>query len=174
MKLDYRIGHGFDVHAFVEGRALILGGVEVPYRYGLLGHSDADVVIHALCDALLGAVALRDIGFHFPDSDSQYKGADSMLFLSKIVADLQQKGWGIGNADITIIAQAPKLSDYIPAMGERLASAMNITLDEMNIKATTTEKLGFTGRKEGIAAQAVVLLGRLDGAALSYEKIHAR
>ncbi len=153
-----RIGHGFDVHCFTEGRSLILGGVNVPYDKGLAAHSDGDVVIHALCDALLGAAALGDIGQHFPDSDSEFKNIDSRVLLRRVVELLKYKGWRTGNADITIIAQAPKMAPHINTMRENLASDLDTNIDNLNVKATTTEKLGFTGRGEGIAVHAVVLL----------------
>lgn len=153
-----RIGQGFDVHAFAENRKLILGGVEIPYELGLAGHSDADVLIHAICDALLGAAGLGDIGHHFPDNDPKYAGIDSTKLLSEVMCNLADKGLKVGNIDATVIAQRPKLATYIPAIRERLAGLLEIEIDLCNIKATTTEKLGFTGRGEGIAAQAVVLL----------------
>jgi len=156
--MNMRVGQGFDVHAFCEGRKLIIGGVEVPYSLGLAGHSDADVMIHAICDALLGAAGLGDIGHHFPDSDPQYAGIDSIELLVSVVESLNEHGWRVGNLDATVIAQAPKLAPYIAAMRERLAGVIGIAVEALNIKATTTEKLGFTGRGEGIAAQAVVLL----------------
>jgi len=153
-----RIGQGFDVHAFAEGRKLILGGIEVPYHLGLAGHSDADVLIHAICDALLGAAGLGDIGHHFPDNDPQYAGIDSTKLLSEVMKSLTENNLKVGNLDATVIAQKPKLATYIPAMRTRLAGLLGIEAGLCNIKATTTEKLGFTGRGEGIAAQAVVLL----------------
>jgi len=156
--MNIRVGQGFDVHAFCEGRKLMLGGVEIPYRLGLAGHSDADVLIHAVCDALLGAAGLGDIGHHFPDSDSQYAGIDSAKLLSFVVESLKENGWRLSSLDTTIIAQEPKLAPYIEAMRKRLADVMGIDVDALNIKATTTEKLGFIGRGEGIAAQAVVLI----------------
>lgn len=156
----YRIGNGFDVHRLVEDRPLILCGVTIPYDRGLLGHSDADVAIHALCDALLGAVALRDIGFHFPDSDPSYKGADSRMLLRETLSIIRlQRNLAPVNVDITIIAQAPKLLPHIPAMIENMAADLRLPLDCVSVKATTTEHLGFTGRGEGIAAQATALLG---------------
>ena len=155
-----RIGHGYDVHRLTEGRKLILGGVEIPYEKGLLGHSDADVLTHALMDALLGAAALGDIGQHFPDSDDRYLGADSIELLIKVCALLDGRGYRVGNADITVIAQRPKLAPYIPRMRERLAEAMGVETDAVNVKATTEEKLGFTGEGLGIAAHAVALLER--------------
>jgi len=156
--MNMRVGQGFDVHAFCEGRKLMLGGVEVSYKLGLAGHSDADVLIHAVCDALLGAAGLGDIGHHFPDSDPQYAGIDSVELLASVVKSLDEKGWRVSNLDATVIAQAPKLAPYIEAMRERLADVIGIDVDALNIKATTTEQLGFTGRGEGIAAQAIVLL----------------
>ena len=153
-----RIGQGYDVHRLVEGRRLILGGVEIPYEKGLLGHSDADVLLHALMDALLGAAALGDIGRHFPDKDPQYEGADSMELLGRVCALLRQKGYRVGNCDCTVIAQRPKLAPYIPAMRENIASALGIPTDRVSVKATTEEGLGFTGEGAGIAAQAIALL----------------
>ena len=158
--MNIRVGQGFDVHAFAAERKLILGGVEITYHLGLAGHSDADVLIHAICDALLGAAGLGDIGHHFPDTDPQYKGADSTELLASVMESLQELGWRVGNVDATVIAQRPKLASYLPAMCERLAEVIDIEDDLVNIKATTTEHLGFTGRGEGIAAQAVVLLHR--------------
>lgn len=158
---NFRIGNGFDVHRLVEGRPLILCGVNIPYDRGLLGHSDADVALHALCDALLGAAALRDIGFHFPDTDPRYKGADSRLLLRETLRIIaEQRGLRPVNVDITIIAQAPKLLPYIPAMIESVAADLALPPDCVSVKATTTERLGFTGRSEGIAAQASALLAR--------------
>jgi len=153
-----RIGHGYDVHRLVEDRKLILGGVEVPYERGLLGHSDADVLTHAVMDALLGAAALGDIGQHFPDSDPAYKGADSLRLLDHVMDLLAKKGWSVGNVDATIIAQRPKLAGYIPAMRVNLARRMRVSEEQVNVKATTEEKLGFTGAGEGIAVHAVVIL----------------
>lgn len=153
-----RIGQGYDVHRLVAGRELWLCGVNIPYSIGLLGHSDADVAIHALCDALLGAAALADIGAHFPDSDPAYKGVDSRLLLRKVAEMLHQRGYLIGNVDITIIAQAPKLRPYIQDMRATVATDLGIDIDRVSVKATTTEHLGFTGRSEGIAAQAVALI----------------
>jgi len=153
-----RIGQGFDVHAFAEGRKLILGGIEVPYHLGLAGHSDADVLIHAICDALLGAAGLGDIGHHFPDNDPKYAGIDSTKLLSDVMKSLTESNLKVGNLDVTVIAQKPKLAAHVPAMRTRLAGLLGIEVGLCNIKATTTEKLGFTGRGEGIAAQAVVLL----------------
>lgn len=153
-----RIGSGYDVHRLAEGRKLIIGGVEIPCERGLLGHSDADVLCHAITDALFGAAALGDIGQHFPDTDSRYEGADSLRLLSECAGLLREKGYRIGNIDSTLICQAPKLAAYIPAMRENIAAALGIPLSEVSVKATTEERLGFTGRGEGISAQAVALL----------------
>lgn len=153
-----RIGHGYDVHRLVDGRRLVLGGVDVPFERGLLGHSDADVLTHAIMDALLGAAALGDIGKHFPDTDPAYKGADSLILLDRVMDLIEQKGWGVGNVDATIIAQRPKLAAFIPEMICKLSSRMRISDQQINIKATTEEKLGFTGSGDGIAVHAVVLL----------------
>lgn len=158
-----RIGQGYDVHKLVEGRKLILGGVEVPYERGLLGHSDADVLTHAVMDALLGACALGDIGHLFPDNDPAYAGADSLKLLDAVVELLEAKGYSIGNVDATIIAQAPKLAPYEPEMRRNLARRLKVEVDQVSVKATTQERLGFTGRGEGIAAQAVCLVKRLGG-----------
>lgn len=153
-----RIGHGYDVHRLVEDRKLILGGVEIPYEKGLLGHSDADVLAHAISDALLGAVALGDIGSHFPDTDPAFAGADSLKLLTEVCRQVEAKGYKIGNIDATILAQRPKLRPYIDTMRQNLADACGITIDQINVKATTEEKLGFTGSGEGMAAHAVCLL----------------
>ncbi len=153
-----RVGMGYDVHRFKEGGDVILGGVKIDYEQGLEAHSDGDVVLHALCDALLGAAALGDIGKHFPDTDPEFKGADSRVLLRHVYGIVQDKGYILVNADITIIAQAPKMAPYINAMCEYIATDLNIDIDCINVKATTTEKLGFEGRKEGIAVQAVVLI----------------
>ena len=158
--MQFRIGTGFDVHAFKEGRPLILAGVNIPYKKGLLGHSDADVALHALMDALLGAAALGDIGKYFPDTDTRYKGADSRKLLRAVVGILEEKRWKVNNVDITIIAQRPKLATYISEMRELVAHDLLIPIDNVSIKATTTEKLGFTGREEGIAAEAAASLVR--------------
>ena len=155
---QFRVGTGYDVHKLVPDRKLILCGVEVPYELGLLGHSDADVALHALSDALLGAAALGDIGKHFPDTDERFKGADSAKLLEHVVLLVQEKGWQVNNVDVTIIAQRPKLASYIPEMRARVAQVLKIDEDCVNVKATTTEKLGFTGRGEGIAAEAVASL----------------
>ena len=153
-----RIGHGYDVHAFSENRKCIIGGVEIPYEKGLLGHSDADVLLHAISDSLLGAVALGDIGKHFPDTDPQFKGADSLVLLSKVNELLESKGYKVVNVDATVIAQAPKLAPYIFEMRENIAKALKTDIDFISVKATTEEKLGFTGRKEGISAHSVCLI----------------
>ncbi len=153
-----RIGHGYDVHKFAENRKLILGGVEIPYELGLLGHSDADVLVHAVMDSLLGAAALGDIGKHFPDTDEKYKGADSIALLKEVCKILADNGYKIGNIDSTVIAQKPKLKDYILKMRENIALACGIDVSQVSVKATTEEKLGFTGRLEGISAHAVCLL----------------
>jgi len=155
-----RIGHGYDVHRLVDGRALILGGVNIPYEKGLLGHSDADVLTHAIMDALLGAAGLGDIGKHFPDTDPAYKGADSLKLLDHVMEVLSQSGWKVGNVDATIIAQRPKLAPYIPDMRNNLAERMGVEVERINVKATTEEKLGFTGSGEGMSAHAVCLLTR--------------
>ena len=153
-----RIGHGYDVHRLVEGRDLILGGVKIPYEKGLLGHSDADVLLHAVSDALLGAAGLGDIGRHFPDTDPKYKGADSMELLRQVYRKISEKGYRVGNIDVTMIAQRPKLKDYIPQMQANIAAAVETAPDRVNVKATTEEKLGFTGTGEGMACHAVCLL----------------
>ena len=153
-----RVGHGYDVHRLTEGRRLILGGVEIPWEKGLLGHSDADVLTHALMDALLGAAALGDIGHLFPDRDPAYEGADSVELLKLVMDRLDEAGWKLGNADITVIAQRPRLAPHIPAMREKLARAMRAEISQVSVKATTEEKLGFTGEGLGIAAHAVVLI----------------
>lgn len=153
-----RIGHGYDVHKFAENRKLILGGVDIPYEYGLLGHSDADVLVHAIMDSLLGAAALGDIGKHFPDTDPTYKGADSMLLLKEVCRLLADNGYKIVNIDSTVIAQKPKLKDYIEQMRQNIADVCGIDISCVNVKATTEEKLGFTGRLEGISSHAVCLI----------------
>ena len=153
-----RIGHGYDVHRLVPGRDLILGGVKIPYALGLDGHSDADVLLHAVMDALLGAAALRDIGYHFPDTDPAYKGANSLELLKIVGQKLTAAGYRVGNIDVTMIAQRPKLKDFIPQMEENIAHAVGIAPSRVNVKATTEEKLGFTGTGEGMACHAVCLL----------------
>lgn len=157
-----RIGHGYDVHRLTEGRKLILGGVEIPFEKGLLGHSDADVLVHALMDALLGAAALGDIGLHFPDSDPAYAGADSLVLLRHVCGMLREKQYAVVNVDCTVLAQRPKLRPYIGQMTERISSALSVPADCVSIKATTEEGLGFTGEGLGIAAHAVVLIERSD------------
>ena len=156
--VPFRIGHGFDVHKFGDGDHIVIGGVTIPYEQGLIAHSDGDVALHALTDALLGAAALGDIGKHFPDTDAQFKGADSRGLLRAAFAEVQKLGFLVGNVDVTIIAQAPKMRPHIDAMRENIANDLGVSMDVVNVKATTTEKLGFTGRKEGIAVEAVALL----------------
>ena len=153
-----RIGHGYDVHRFAEGRKLILGGVEVPFPAGLDGHSDADVLLHAVMDALLGAAALRDIGYHFPDTDMRYKGISSMELLGCVAEKIEAAGYRVGNIDVTVLAQAPKLKPYIPQMVENIAAKLGIEVGRVNVKATTEEGLGFTGAMQGMACHAVCLL----------------
>lgn len=157
---DIRMGHGYDVHRLVSGRRLILGGVDIPHETGLLGHSDADVLVHAVMDALLGALALGDIGHLFPDTDPQWKGADSLLLAREVAKRVREKGWEIGNVDATVLAQAPKLAPHIAKMRENVSAALGIPVDRVSVKATTEEGLGFTGEKQGIAAHAVCLLVR--------------
>lgn len=159
--LPFRIGSGFDVHAFAPGRDLWICGVKIPHDRGLLGHSDADVALHALCDALLGAIALRDIGYHFPDTDPAYKGADSRRLLREVARLVEREGYAPSNVDVTIIAQAPKMLPYIERMRANIAEDLAISMTQVSVKATTTERLGFTGRGEGIAAQAVALLSAI-------------
>ena len=158
--VDVRIGQGFDVHAFAENRKLVIGGVEILHEKGLMGHSDADVLLHAICDALLGAAGLGDIGRHYPDDEARFKDIDSRELLRDVRDQIIQLGWQVGNVDATIIAQAPKMSPHIPDMEENIAADLEIAFEQVNVKATTTEKLGFTGRGEGIAAQAICLLVR--------------
>ncbi|MEK3784028.1 MULTISPECIES: 2-C-methyl-D-erythritol 2,4-cyclodiphosphate synthase [unclassified Paenibacillus] len=153
-----RVGHGFDVHQLVEGRPCIIGGVTIPYEKGLLGHSDADVLLHAIADSILGALGLGDIGRHFPDTDPAFKDADSLKLLEQVWVMAAEKGYKLGNVDATIIAQKPKMAPYIPQMVEVIAKALDAEVEQVNVKATTTEQLGFTGRGEGIAAQSVVCL----------------
>lgn len=156
--IDFKIGHGYDVHRLVEGRALVLGGVLIPFERGLLGHSDADVLLHALMDAVLGALAFGDIGRHFPDTEEAYRGADSLMLCEAVVGMMRDAGYALGNADITVIAQKPKLAPYITEMRKNIARAFGADIAQVNVKATTEEKLGFTGSGEGICAHAVVLL----------------
>ncbi len=158
--MDFRIGNGFDVHRLVEGRRCVICGVDIPFELGLLGHSDADVALHALADAILGAAAMGDIGLHFPDTDERWRGADSRMLLRHVVALVAEKGYKVANADITVIAQRPKVRPYVDAMRANVAADLGIDTDAVSVKATTTEGLGFTGRAEGIAAQASVLLIR--------------
>ena len=158
--IGIRIGHGYDVHRLTEGRPLILGGVHIPYERGLLGHSDADVLAHAVMDALLGAAALGDIGGLFPDSDERWRGADSLRLLKQVTALLAENGWEIGNVDATVLAQAPKLAPHIPEMRQKLAAAMGVDASQVSVKATTEEHLGFTGAGEGMACHAVALLSK--------------
>lgn len=153
-----RIGHGYDVHAFGDGDKIVIGGAVIPHTYGLIAHSDGDVLLHALCDALLGAAALGDIGKHFPDTDMQYRNVDSRSLLRMVYAKVKAKGWLLENADMTIVAQAPRMANYIAYMVENIAADLQAHTEQINVKATTTERLGFTGREEGIAAYAVVLL----------------
>ncbi|MCO7522770.1 MULTISPECIES: 2-C-methyl-D-erythritol 2,4-cyclodiphosphate synthase [unclassified Pseudomonas] len=153
-----RIGHGYDVHRFCDGDFITLGGVRIPHKYGLLAHSDGDVLLHAVSDALLGAAALGDIGKHFPDTDARFKGIDSRELLRHVVRIVGEKGWKVGNIDATIIAQAPRMAPHIETMRQYLAADLQVELDQVNVKATTEEKLGFTGREEGIAVHAVALL----------------
>ena len=159
--LPIRIGHGFDVHRLVEGRRCIIGGVDIPFERGLLGHSDADVLLHAICDALLGAAALGDIGRHFPDTDARYKGIDSRALLKHVAALLLERGYRIENIDATIIAEAPKMSPHTAQMVRNIADDLGLACEQVNVKATTTEQLGFTGRGEGIAAEAVCLITKV-------------
>ena len=159
--MKIRVGFGFDVHRLVEGRELWLGGIKLEHELGLLGHSDADVLIHAICDALLGAANMRDIGYHFPDNAGEFKNIDSKILLARTVKLIEEKGYTVGNIDATVCAERPKLKARIPEMQEVLAKVMEIDVDDVSIKATTTEKLGFTGRKEGIAAEAVCILNTL-------------
>lgn len=156
--MNIRIGQGYDVHRLVEGRELWLGGIKIDYPFGLLGHSDADVIIHVLCDALLGAAALRDIGYHFPDNSTEYKNIDSKILLKRVMELIREEGYELMNADITLCAQQPKMNPHIPQMKTVMAEVMNVSPSQLSIKATTTEKLGFVGREEGMAAFAVCLL----------------
>ena len=160
MPIPFRIGHGYDVHRLVANRELILGGVHIPHETGLLGHSDADVLTHAVMDALLGALALGDIGKFFPDNDPAYLGADSLKLAKEVAGHIRREGWEIGNVDATVLAQAPKLAPHIPAMRKNIADALGVSVECVGVKATTEEKLGFTGEKLGIAAHAVCLLAR--------------
>lgn len=156
--MKIKIGFGYDVHALAEGESLVLGGVDIPHALGTVAHSDGDVVLHAISDALLGAATLRDIGFHFPDTDAEFKGADSLFLLSKVVGLLHEKGFTVGNIDVTIAAQQPKINPYIPAMQTKIAQVLHVDLDDVSLKASTTERLGFEGREEGISVYAVALI----------------
>ena len=158
--MDFRIGHGYDVHQLAPGLPLVLGGLEIPFEKGCVAHSDGDVLIHALCDALLGALALGDIGHLFPDTDDAYKGIDSKILLSRVAALVRSKGWEVVNVDMTLLAQRPRIAPYIPMMREKLAKVLGIPQDAVSVKATTTERLGFVGREEGVAAYATCLLGK--------------
>ena len=160
--MKIRVGMGYDVHRLVPNRHLFLGGIKIDHTLGLLGHSDADVLIHAICDAMLGAANMRDIGYHFPDTSAQFEGIDSKILLKRTTDLLAEKGWNVGNVDATICAEHPKLNPHIPAMKACLAPLMNVTQEDVSIKATTTEKLGFTGREEGISAYAVVLIEKMN------------
>lgn len=160
--MKIRVGMGYDVHRLVPNRHLFLGGIKIDHTLGLLGHSDADVLIHAICDAMLGAANMRDIGYHFPDTSDQFEGIDSKILLRRTTDLLAEKGWNVGNVDATICAEHPKLNPHIPAMKACLAPLMDITQEDVSIKATTTEKLGFTGREEGISAYAVVLIEKMN------------
>jgi len=161
--MTMRIGTGYDVHALVDGRPLVIGGVTIPHSRGLAGHSDADVLLHAIADALLGALALGDLGAHFPDTDPRYQGADSRALLRHVVAMVGHLGWQVGNVDSTVIAQAPRLAPHVDAMRDHIAADLGVDRAQVSVKATTTERLGFAGREEGIAAEAVVLLLRIPG-----------
>lgn len=158
--MDFRIGNGYDVHQLAEGLPLVLGGVKIPHSKGCVAHSDGDVLIHAICDALLGALALGDIGQHFPDTSDEYSGIDSTILLARVAAMIREAGWEIVNIDSTLLAQKPKIAPFVPLMRSRLAEVLQIPVDRVSVKATTTEHLGFVGRQEGLAAQAVCLLGR--------------
>jgi len=160
--MNFRIGEGWDTHALVPGRKLIIGGVEIPHVTGLLGHSDADVLLHAITDALLGGASLGDIGRHFPDTDPEFRGANSVVLLTEAARRVREKGWEIGNVDSTVVAQAPKLAPHIPAMRERIAKALGVTLDQVNVKAKTAEKLGPVGQLQSMEARAAALLFRKD------------
>ena len=158
--MDYRVGNGYDVHQLAEGLPLVLGGVKIPHTKGCVAHSDGDVLIHALCDALLGALALGDIGQHFPDTSDAYKGIDSTLLLARVAAMVRDRGWDVVNVDVTLLAQKPKIAPYVPQMRARLAEVLGLDAGAVSVKATTTERLGFVGREEGVAAQATCLLRR--------------
>ena len=160
--MDFRVGNGYDVHQLAEGLPLVLGGVKIPHTKGCVAHSDGDVLIHALCDALLGALALGDIGQHFPDTSDDYKGIDSKILLARVVAMISDKGWSVVNVDVTLLAQKPKIAPFVPRMRQALADVMGLAVDRVSVKATTTERLGFVGREEGVAAYATCLLTTVD------------
>ena len=160
--MDFRVGNGYDVHQLAEGLPLVLGGVKIPHTKGCVAHSDGDVLIHALCDALLGALALGDIGQHFPDTSDDYKGIDSKILLARVVAMIRDKGWSVVNVDVTLLAQKPKIAPFVPRMRQALADVMGLSVDRVSVKATTTERLGFVGREEGVAAYATCLLTTVD------------
>ena len=160
--MDFRVGNGYDVHQLAEGLPLVLGGVKIPHTKGCVAHSDGDVLIHALCDALLGALALGDIGQHFPDTSDDYKGIDSKILLARVVAMIRDKGWSVVNVDVTLLAQKPKIAPFVPRMRQTLADVMVLSVDRVSVKATTTERLGFVGREEGVAAYATCLLTTVD------------
>ena len=160
--MDFRVGNGYDVHQLAEGLPLVLGGVKIPHTKGCVAHSDGDVLIHALCDALLGALALGDIGQHFPDTSDDYKGIDSKILLARVVAMISDKGWSVVNVDVTLLAQKPKIAPFVPRMRQALADVMGLSVDRVSVKATTTERLGFVGREEGVAAYATCLLTTVD------------
>ncbi|PQA60776.1 2-C-methyl-D-erythritol 2,4-cyclodiphosphate synthase [Siphonobacter curvatus] len=162
MKIPFRVGHGYDVHQLEENRPFWLGGIQIPHTHGAKGHSDADIICHVICDALLGAANLRNIGYHFSDKDPQWKGVDSKLLLARVLEMIREKGYEVGNVDVTVVLQEPKLNPHIPAMKAVLAEVMQVDEEELSIKATTSEHLGFVGKKEGIAAHAVALIVRAD------------
>lgn len=162
MKIPFRVGHGYDVHQLEENRPFWLGGIQIPHTHGAKGHSDADIICHVICDALLGAANLRNIGYHFSDKDPQWKGVDSKLLLARVLEMIREKGYEVGNVDVTVVLQEPKLNPHIPAMKAVLAGVMQVDEEELSIKATTSEHLGFVGKKEGIAAHAVALIVRAD------------
>ena len=160
--MDFRVGNGYDVHQLAEGLPLVLGGVEIPHTKGCVAHSDGDVLIHALCDALLGALSLGDIGQHFPDTSDDYKGIDSKILLARVVEMIRDRGWSVVNVDVTLLAQKPKIAPFVPRMRQALADVMGLAVDRVSVKATTTERLGFVGREEGVAAYATCLLTTVD------------
>jgi 2-C-methyl-D-erythritol 2,4-cyclodiphosphate synthase len=160
--MDFRVGNGYDVHQLAEGLPLVLGGVKIPHTKGCVAHSDGDVLIHALCDALLGALSLGDIGQHFPDTSDDYKGIDSKILLARVVEMIRDRGWSVVNVDVTLLAQKPKIAPFVPRMRQALADVMGLSVDRVSVKATTTERLGFVGREEGVAAYATCLLTTID------------